>query len=409
WPLVQSMRNLVRSYGEKYYYSFKQNVPDEEIELYIKAVYKYIRVIFEQFNPDLILSPNFVALPFIMMNLYAARRNVKMIAVTDAKIKGMFMFSYSYRDDDGPLFTRLAELNIEKEESPNKERARQYIAEFRQKFKNPDHLNVQDKPISPYKTLRHELSPYYHSLLWLIKKPRHDLKNLGVIMDYRPPRIILRDHYMHKRYKRFAQNFSYFPFDRLRKFVYFPLQFQPEASIDVIAPYFSNQIETARLVAMALPDDYTLVAKDHPSMVGLHSPGYLEKIVRTPNVKLIDHRLGSEQILKKADLVVSPNSTTLAEAAFYNKPAIQLGDLGITLCLPNVFRHTDFTTLSSKIRDVLKIDLHTLEYERLLQNFVAAVYDTGFDFNYTKAWAKGLKGGGEELWQIYKKEIERNL
>lgn len=409
WPVVQSMRNFVRSYGDKYYYGFKQNIPDNEIILYIMAVYKYLKKIFDQFDPNLILTPNFVAPPFIMMNLYAERRGVKMFSVTDSKIKSMYIFSYGYRDDQGPFFDRLAELNSSRSQSLSHERAKQYIAEFREQFKRPDYAVHEVKPRSWYQAMRHEMSPYYHCLRWLLKKPEHDLQNLGIIMDYRPPRIILRDHYAHKRYKKFSENYRYFPFERLGKFVYFPLQFQPEASIDAIAPYFNNQIETARLVATSLPGDYTLAVKDHPAMVGLHPPSYLEKIERSPNVKLIDHRLSSEQVLKQSDLLVSPNGTTLAEAAFYRKPAIQLGDLGITLCLPNVFKHTDFTTLSAKITTVLQIDLNTQDYERKLENFVAAVYDTGFDFNYAKAWAKGVKDDGEELWQIYYQEIKKNL
>jgi len=54
------------------------------------------------------------------------------------------------------------------------------------------------------------------------------------------------------------------------------LQFQPEASIDVMAPFFSNQIETARQIAMSMPDDYVLVTKEHPAMVELRPPSYLE-------------------------------------------------------------------------------------------------------------------------------------
>src|SRR3989338_4306014 len=57
WPIINSLRNHVRSYKDKYYYSFKQNVPDEEILDYVIAVYKCIQYIFETFKPDFIISP----------------------------------------------------------------------------------------------------------------------------------------------------------------------------------------------------------------------------------------------------------------------------------------------------------------------------------------------------------------
>ncbi|MFA4833320.1 MAG: hypothetical protein WC619_00555 [Patescibacteria group bacterium] len=408
WPIVMTLRNHVRSYKDKYYYGFKQNVPDEEIIDFVMAVYKYINEIFDKFNPEIIITPVFVSLPHIMFNLFAAMRGIKMIAITDSKVRGYYIFSNSYQGDKGDFYDRVDALNNNSEETVNRDKAKRYIKEFRETFKKPDYFKEINAKKSIKQIIRHELSPFYHILRWYIKKPINVLESTGITVDYRPPRIILRDHYCQKRYKKFMDNFSYYPFEKIKKFVYFPLQFQPEASLELAAPYFSNQIETARLVAMSMPDDYVLVVKEHPAMVGLRSPSYIEKIARTVNVKLIDYRISSEDVLKKADLIISPNSTTLAEAAFLKKPAIQLGDLGTTLKLPNVFKHNQTTTLPAKIKEVLKVDLKTEEYERRLENFVAAVYDTGFDFNYIKAWEEGGEAM-EPLWQIYKKEIEKRL
>lgn len=408
WPLIHSVRNFVRSYGKKYYYGYSKNVSDEQMIMYVQAVYKYLKICFDEFRPDVILAPNFVVLPFIMFNLYAERHDIKMIAVTDSKVKGVFVFTHGFRDDHGPFLTRIDELNSGKVISPNSQKARQYIAEFRGQFKNPDHA-VTEQQRSLGQIIRHELSPYYHILRWYISRPINPLPNLGTTTDWRPPRIILRDHYCQIFYRRFARTYPYYPYAKLGKYAYFPLQFQPEASIDVIAPYFSNQIETARLVAMSLPEDYTLAVKEHPAMVGLRPPSYLKKIAGCPNVKVVDYRISSEQMIKNASLVISPNSTSLAEAAFFHKPAIQLGDLGITKKLPNVFFHSDLSTLSGKIKEVLQRNLNTVEYERSLENFIAAAYDTGFTYGYTKAWSKGMGEDSEELWKIYKKEIIKAL
>lgn len=409
WPIVNTLRNHVKCYKDKYYYGFKQNVPDEEIVDYVMAVYKYIKVFFDKFNPEVIITPNFVSLPHIMFYLFAAKRGIKMIGVTDSKVKGYYIFSNSYQDDRGAFYDRVDVLNNNSEETVNRDKAKRYIKEFRENFKKPDYSEETNAKKSVKKIIRHELSPFYHILRWYLKKPINVLESTGITIDYRPPRIILRDHYCQKQYKKFMDNFSYYPFEKVKKFIYFPLQFQPEASMDVAAPYFGNQIETARLVAMSMPDDYVLAVKEHPAMVGLRPPSYIEKIARTVNVKLIDYRISSEDVLKRADLVISPNSTTLAEAAFLNKPAIQLGDLGTTLKLPNVFRHTQTTTLPAKIKEVLKVDLRTEEYERRLENYVAAVYDTGFDFKYLTIWEKGRGDNMENLWAIYRREIESGL
>ena len=179
--------------------------------------------------------------------------------------------------------------------------------------------------------------------------------------------------------------------------------------MDVAAPFFNNQIEIARLAAQSLPDDYTLVVKDHPEMAELRPPSYLEKVLRTPNVKLIDYRVPSKKVLERASLVISPNSTTIVEAVFLKKPVIQLGDLGTTQMLPGVIKHTDMRTLSKKIKEALTMNTDNPEYERRLENFVASAYDAGFDVDYFGAWESGRKDEYDTIWDAYKKELCRAL
>lgn len=405
WPFIYSLRNHVTNYGEKYFYSFRQNVPDEEIVVYVKALYISLKRFFDEFHPETILSPNFSDIAHIMCNLMAEKHGAAMIAPNDSKIRGISIFSHSFHGDKGPFCDRIGALNSGQADSTNRGRAMKYIAEFRQQFKDPKYSEQQLRKKSRWKRLRQTLSPLRKIFNWYVKKHINYLPNLGVTIDYKPPRIILRDFFAERRYRKFAENYPYYSFEKVEKFVYFPLQVQPEATIDVQAPYFTNQVEFARLVAMSLPGDYTLVVKEHPAMVGFRPPDALDKLARTANIKLIDFRIPSEKVLQRTALVVSPSSTTIAEAAFYNKPAIQLGDLGTTLKLPNVFKHSDLPSLPRKIKEVLAKDLKTADYERRLENYVAAAYDTGFVFDYFGVWYHGEKGNMENLWQVYRKEI----
>ena len=408
WPLAMSLRHHVRSYGDKYYYGFKQNVSDEGIADYVKAMYQLVKQIFDEFRPDVVITPNFVSLPHLLFDRLAAKRGVPMIGVSDSKVRGYAIFVHNQLENTGTFHDRLSALNAGTADSANSERARQYVKEFREKFKRPEYHDNLYKKITLWKQVKRELSPYYYSVRWLLDSNRkiNYLPNLGITIDYKPPRIKLRDHYAQKRYARFMERFTFYQLDKIDKYVYFPLQVQPEATIDVRSPYFSNQIETARLIAMSLPDDYTLVVKEHPVMVGKRPPSYIEKVARTVNVKLIDYRIPSDQVLRRASLVIGPSCTTLAEAAFYRKPAIQLGNLGTTEQLPNVFKHTDMTTLSKKIKELLAVNLDTPEYERRLENYIAAAYDEGFDFNYWGVWDRGEKENMEKLWDAYKRQLK---
>lgn len=405
WPLVQSLRNHVKSYADKYYYSSKQNISDEDIVAYVQANHKSFHKLLDEFKPDVIIAPTFVTYPHIACNLYARARGIPMLAVTDAKVPGVYVFTHDYLDTEGPMIERIRAID-EEAETPSIKRARAYVKEFREHFKKPTTIKERKKR-SLVQHVRHALSPYYHILRWYLYAPKTNPEGTGITVDWRPPRIILRDHYLHDWYRRKTDRFRYYPLEKIGACAYFPLQFQPEAAIDLAAPRFNNQIETARQVAMSLPGDYTLAVKDHPAMLGYRDPADLEELARTPNIKLVDYRIPSEILLKKADLVISPVSTTIAEAAFLRKPVIQLGDLGLTQELPNVIHHGDLTTLGGAIRSALALDTNTPEYERRLEYFVAAAFDAGFDLPYAAIWAGERDDLLPKLWEVYKAELER--
>ena len=97
WPIVGSARNHVHSYKDKYYYGFKQNVSDEEIVDYVMATYKSIRRVFNDFKPDVILSPTYGSIPHLMFNLMGKKTGIPMLVLTDAKVRGNYFFWWADR------------------------------------------------------------------------------------------------------------------------------------------------------------------------------------------------------------------------------------------------------------------------------------------------------------------------
>jgi hypothetical protein len=405
WPLLSASRMLAKSYEKKYYYAFERNVSDEYFVDYAQAVWKCIQKIFTEFKPDLILAPNFASGHHLMFYHYAKQQGIKMVTVTDSKIRGQLLFSESPEDNEGSFFEYLDAANAGQLIIPDTARtkARQYINEFRQQFKQPTYALGEAK-LNWRQKIWQVISPWKQAVLWYFRQPANFIPGVGITIDYRPPHIILRDYFADRYNRREVNHLPYYPFAQVGKFVYLPLQFQPESAIDVVAPHFSNQIETARQIAMTLPDDYTLVVKEHPAMIGLRRPSYLKKLLGTPNIKLIDYRTPTPEVLSRASLIIGTNGTTLAEAAFYRIPAIQLGNLGTTLRLPNVWPHTDLTTLSEKIKTVLAANLHTTQYELKLENYVAAAYATGFDLDYSGIWQQGKRDKLDNLWELYREE-----
>lgn len=411
WPLVNSLRNHVRSYGQKYYYGFKQNCSDEDIVIYVKALFLFCKNILETAKPDIIIAPNFVALPHIMLNLLAKKQGIPMQGVTDCKVRGYYIFSYSYLDDDCEFIDRYKVLENGFDSSNNIEKARFYLDENRKKMSQPAYMAKNTIVASNKQTFISFLKMGKAVARCLLKGNVNVIDTLGITIDNKPAKILVRDFVQREVNIRKSISRDYYKLSDLENIVYFPLQFQPEASIDVAAPVFSNQLDAIRQVAMALPDDFTLVVKDHPAALGFRSHKLLDKIYHIPNVKLIRWDTPSDEVLKKSKLVVSPNSTTLMEAAIYRIPAIQLGDLGTTMALPNTHHYTDMGQLSSKIKSLLN-DFSNLDndaYDTSLTNFIASAYDIGWDYNYIGVWEDDKKDSKVALNSIYLNEISRKL
>ena len=87
WPYTQILRDHVRSFKEKFYYSFRQGESDEEIILLIKALFLLSVKINIEFNPDLMITPNYVSLQHVILDLYFRQKNIKTISISSLGLK----------------------------------------------------------------------------------------------------------------------------------------------------------------------------------------------------------------------------------------------------------------------------------------------------------------------------------
>ena len=408
WPIATTEHNLVRSYGGRYYYEEIQNKDDNFIASYMKAFYSQARFLFDSFQPDIVISPNFVAPNHLIVENMAKCRGVRMIAANQTRVRGICSFTYSYNGTDGPFVRRIRELQKRIAVSPNAERAFDYIRKIREdRSKSLDVQRVEKKQ-SNYRILREIESALKQSVMYLIKGGANPMPNIGPTPDNRSPWYLFRDLFMAWKYRREAQTFQYTALGSIGAFAYFPLQTQPEAQIDTVAGYFNNQFETARLTAKSLPGDMTLAVKEHPGMLGKKGRRYYEKLSRTPNIKLIDYRVPPSELLERCDLVISAGGTSAVEAAYYGKPAIQFSDLALTQLLPNVIRHSDFSSLSARISQVLALRPNPVEYEFRLNCFVAAAMDVGLEIDYWGCWEYGYEIDMDQLYDHFEVEILRS-
>ena len=146
-----------------------------------------------------------------------------------------------------------------------------------------------------------------------------------------------------KEYFRFAAE----P-DFSRKFVYVPLQYQPERTTTPHGEIFEDLIFMVQTVAAALPQGWIAYVKEHPTQWWKqgrgYSPfryrGYYEKIASIPNVFLVPVATDSYELINNAQAVATVTGTPAWEAILRRKPAVIFGYSWYRDC-PFVFKADD--------------------------------------------------------------------
>lgn len=104
-------------------------------------------------------------------------------------------------------------------------------------------------------------------------------------------------------------------------FVLLLLHVQPEASIDVLAYQFHNQLENIRALVRQLPCGYEMYVKEHPVAIGDRDLGFYREIRSLPSVRLIDPLSNTVDLIRTACLTLTPSGTAAFEAGLMGRPA----------------------------------------------------------------------------------------
>lgn len=412
WPYIQSNRNHVKSYKKNFYYSFRQNVDDEEIITYIKAVYKLVKKIESEFNPDVIIVPNFVSFMHIASFFFAKQKNIKFIGISAIK---SFEDIYFYFVNDvfetrSPISQSIRLYQDKKKKNFNYQKSKDNLDFIRKNFSKDIKNFVHKNNFNYFKNFVKNILKYFYRLKFFKNIKR---KKIGIKADTVQDSFyfLFRDYFKFNINKIKTNRLRYSKIENLKNFVFMPLQFQPEANIDLSSFELNNQVETARQIAMNLPYDYTLVVKDHPLMHGLRTPSYLEKISETPNIKLVHSNLSSLNILKKCKFLIGPTGTVFWEAAILKKPAIMLGKLGLISMFPNVKKIDHFRQIPDVIDyfndncDIFEKDI----YDDKLIDIISAMSEHNINNDYSKIWNTNYENNNSisEIYNKLKEEITR--
>ncbi len=150
----------------------------------------------------------------------------------------------------------------------------------------------------------------------------HEMIRVSVMRSFDPIRKIVRG----LRRRRNETQYDIESADLLPpRSIFYPLQYTPESSINVPAPYFVDQFRVIDAVRFAMPSDCTLVVKEHPACLEMRPPAFIHRLRRVPGVMVANAAIPSVDMIKHADLTVTVTGTAAFEAFLLGRPAITIG------------------------------------------------------------------------------------
>ena len=168
-----------------------------------------------------------------------------------------------------------------------------------------------------------------------------------------------------KNIKREYYHFQENP-DLNKKYIYFPLNYQPERTTSPQGDMFVDQILVTEMLSASLPDDWVIYIKEHPTQwlfSGINYTesryeGYYKRLAQIKKVRLVPIDFDTYKLINKAQAVATVTGTAGWEALLRSKPVVIFGYPWYRDC-PGVFRVDSVGSCRQvwqKIKEGYKID-----------------------------------------------------
>jgi hypothetical protein len=139
----------------------------------------------------------------------------------------------------------------------------------------------------------------------------------------------VKEHFFYLRCL-FARNviFDQMPINYSANNVIFPLQYEPEASLQYFAPHIVNQLSFVETILKALPHGKTLWVKEHPNQFGaLDSKKWLALRKGYGNLRFVHGRQNGRYLIKMSSLVITISSTMGLDAIIFGRKLLVAGNV----------------------------------------------------------------------------------
>ena len=111
-----------------------------------------------------------------------------------------------------------------------------------------------------------------------------------------------------------------------RKFVYFPMHYQPEMTTSTLGGCFSDQMLAIENLLRILPDDTWIYVKENPKQTGaMRGRQFFGRLDRIPNLKFLPSYANTFELIEKSEFVATVTGTVGWEAIRKGKNVLVFG------------------------------------------------------------------------------------
>lgn len=137
------------------------------------------------------------------------------------------------------------------------------------------------------------------------------------------------------------------------KYIFFPLQTEPEISVSAIAEDFFFQLSAINLIARDLPANYRIIVKEHLFAIGRRPTNFYDQIMSLKNVLMADPTEYGLDYVRKSIAVAGLVGTSSWEAAVMGIPVISFSKNNAYNFLNHVFYIKEPDSLKNLLPKIL--------------------------------------------------------
>lgn len=130
-----------------------------------------------------------------------------------------------------------------------------------------------------------------------------------------------------------------------RRFVFYPLQTEPETSLQGLSPEYNAQLAVIATIARDLPAGVLLAVKETHFALGRRPADFHRQIEEFKNVVLLDLHEAGPDVVRASEAVVTITGTPGFEGAVMGKPVISIGRHNMFGFLDHVWQVADVADL----------------------------------------------------------------